>query len=103
MQYYSLHKNAPNVPFSEAVIKGLAPDKGLYFPNSITPLPQSFFDTIEDLDNVEIGFQAIRQFVGDEIPETELRDILTDVLSFEFPVIDIKENIGTLELFHLRM
>jgi len=100
MQYYSLHNKAPKVSFSEAVIKGLAPDKGLYFPESITPLPKSFFDNIENLDTIEIGFQTIKQFVGDEIPETELRDILTDVLSFDFPVIDITKNIGTLELFH---
>ncbi|MBQ4802337.1 threonine synthase [Aquimarina sp. MMG015] len=100
MQYYSLHNNAPKVPFSEAVIKGLAPDKGLYFPESITPLPSSFFDNIEHLDTIEIGFQTIKQFVGDEIPDSELKDILRDVLSFDFPVIDIKENIGTLELFH---
>ncbi|MDH7445606.1 threonine synthase [Aquimarina sp. 2201CG14-23] len=100
MQYYSLHNNSPKVSFSEAVVKGLAPDRGLYFPEGITPLPQTFFDNIETLDNIEIGFQAIKQFVGDEIPETELREILTDVLSFDFPVVDIKENIGTLELFH---
>lgn len=100
MQYYSLHNKAPKVSFSEAVIKGLAPDKGLYFPESITPLPKSFFDNIDNLDTIEIGFQTIKQFVGDEIPETELRDILTDVLSFDFPVIDITKNIGTLELFH---
>ncbi|WP_299897064.1 threonine synthase [uncultured Aquimarina sp.] len=100
MQYYSLHHNAPKVSFSEAVIKGLAPDKGLYFPETITPLPDSFFKNIENLDEVEIGYQTIKQFVGDEIPETELREILKDVLSFEFPVVDISENIGTLELFH---
>ncbi|SEK39246.1 threonine synthase [Aquimarina amphilecti] len=100
MQYYSLHNKAPKVSFSEAVIKGLAPDKGLYFPESITPLPPSFFDNIENLDTIEIGFQTIKQFVGNEIPDTELKDILRDVLSFDFPVIDIKENIGTLELFH---
>ncbi len=100
MQYYSLHNNAPNVSFSEAVIKGLAPDKGLYFPKSITPLPQSFFDSIENLSHVEIGYQTIKQFIGEEIPEKELKDILEDVLSFDFPVVDIEENLGTLELFH---
>ncbi len=100
MQYYSLNNKAPKVTFSEAVIKGLAPDRGLYFPENITPLPKSFFDTIENLDNVEIAYQAIQQFVGNEIPETELRDILKDVLSFDFPVVEIEDNIGTLELFH---
>ena len=37
MKYYSLNKTAPNVSFQEAVIKGLAPDKGLYFPKE-TPV-----------------------------------------------------------------
>ncbi len=100
MQYYSLHHNSPKVSFSEAVIKGIAPDKGLYFPESITPLPSSFFDKIEKLDPTEIAYQAIKQFVGDEIPEAELRNILKDVLNFDFPVVPIEENIGTLELFH---
>lgn len=100
MHYYSLHHNAPNVSFAEAVIKGLAPDKGLYFPENITPLPSSFFDTIEDLDNLEIGYQAIKQFVGNEITELVLKDILQDVLSFDFPVVEIEDTIGTLELFH---
>ncbi|WP_024770065.1 threonine synthase [Aquimarina macrocephali] len=100
MKYYSLNNNAPKVSFSEAVIKGLAPDRGLYFPENITPLPSSFFENIEHLDNIEIAYQAIHQFVGDEIPEPELRDILADVLSFDFPVIEVENNIGTLELFH---
>ncbi len=100
MQYYSLHKNSPNVSFSEAVIKGLAPDRGLYFPESIQSLPESFFENIENLDHIEIAFQAIQQFVGEEIPEIELRDILSDVLSFDFPVVEIDDTTGTLELFH---
>lgn len=100
MQYYSLNNNAPKVTFSEAVIKGLAPDKGLYFPEEITPLPESFFENIENFDNIEIAYQAIQQFVGTEIPEEELRDILKDVLSFDFPVVEIENNIATLELFH---
>ncbi|WP_108869243.1 threonine synthase [Aquimarina aquimarini] len=100
MQYYSLNNDAPRVAFSQAVIKGLAPDRGLYFPEKITPLPSTFFENIENLDNVEIAYQAIQQFVGDEIPETELRDILADVLSFDFPVVEIENNIATLELFH---
>ncbi len=100
MQYFSLNNNAPEVAFSEAVIKGLAPDRGLYFPEKVTPLPSSFFENIEDLDNVEIAYQAIKQFVGNEIPEKELKEILSDVLSFDFPVVNIEENVGTLELFH---
>ena len=100
MNFYSLNKNAPNVSFKEAVIKGIAPDRGLYFPESITPLPKSFFSDIENLSNLEIAFLAIRQFVNDDIPENKLKTILSEVLDFDFPIIEIEENIGTLELFH---
>ena len=73
MKYYSLNHNAPKVSFQEAVIQGLASDKGLYFPESITPLPKSFFENIENLSNSVIAFEAIKQFVGDEIPAETLK------------------------------
>ena len=62
MKYYSLNHNAPKVSFEEAVIQGLATDKGLYFPESITPLKANFFENIENLSNEEIAFEAIKQF-----------------------------------------
>ncbi|REE81782.1 threonine synthase [Lutibacter oceani] len=100
MKFFSLNKQAPDVSFKEAVIKGLAPDKGLYFPESITPLDKDFFSHIEYFTNNEIAFEVIKQFVGDEIPEKELREIIDETLSFDFPVVSIQENISTLELFH---
>ncbi|NRT13572.1 threonine synthase [Flavobacterium sp. 14A] len=100
MKYYSLNHNAPKVSFQEAVIQGLASDKGLYFPESITPLPQSFFDGIENLSNEEIAFTAIRQFVGDEIPEKVLKEIIAETLCFDFPVVEVENGIYSLELFH---
>ncbi|WP_026810841.1 threonine synthase [Arenibacter latericius] len=100
MKYYSLNKKAPMVSFKEAVIKGIAPDRGLYFPEDIQPLPASFFDNIESLSNHEIALKAIQQFVGDDIPEKALKEILEDVLDFNFPVVPITNNIGALELFH---
>ena len=100
MNYYSLNKQAPNTSFKDAVIKGLAPDKGLYFPESITPLPKSFFENIDDLSYSEIAFKAIKQFVSPEIPDSILNQIVEDTLSFDFPVVKLNENISTLELFH---
>ncbi len=100
MNFYSLNKQAPKVSFKDAVIKGIAPDKGLYFPESITPLPASFFENIESLSNTEIAFEAIKQFVSSEIPEDRLKKILSTVLDFDFPVVEINENTATLELFH---
>lgn len=100
MNYYSLNKQAPKVSFQEAVIQGLAPDKGLYFPESISKLPQRFFDSIENLSNEKIAFEVIKQFVGNEIPEKELRQIISETLSFDFPLVKVEENVYSLELFH---
>ncbi len=100
MKFYSLTKNAPEVSFRDAVLKGIAPDKGLYFPERITPLPDSFFKEIEKLSNHEIAFQAIWGFVKDDIPETKLKAILQEVLDFEFPLVQIEKNVAVLELFH---
>lgn len=100
MQYYSLNNKSHKVSFQEAVVTGLAPDRGLYFPENITRLPGSFFENIENLSHEEIAFEAIRQFVGDEIPETELKRIIAETLSFEFPCVAVEDNIFSLELFH---
>ena len=100
MQYYSLNNNSPKVSFQDAVIKGLAPDKGLYFPESITPIKKSFIENIESYSNNEIAYELIQQFVGNEIPEKDLKAIIEDVLQFDFPLVPIENDIYSLELFH---
>jgi len=100
MKYYSLNHNAPEVSFKEAVIQGLASDKGLYFPQNITPLNPAFFNVIENLSHNDIAFDVIQQFVGDDIPEENLREIIKDTLSFDFPVVEVENGIYSLELWH---
>lgn len=100
MKYYSLYKNSPSVTFDEAVIRGIAPDKGLYFPEKIPELSASFFENIVTLSKEEIAFQVMKPFVGNTIDDESLKDIVSDVLSFDFPIVDIKDTISTLELFH---
>ena len=100
MNYYSLNNKNTKVSFQEAVIQGLAPDRGLYFPEKIAPLSQSFFDTIENLSNEEIAFEVIKQFVGNEIPELELKQIVAETLCFDFPCVLVEENVYSLELYH---
>ncbi|MGB5818341.1 MAG: threonine synthase [Saonia sp.] len=100
MNFYSLNKKAPDVSFKDAVIKGIAPDRGLYFPEMINPLPSSFFEEIDTLSNHEIAYRSIQQFVSDDIPEEKLKEIVTNVLDFDFPIVEIEENVATLELFH---
>ncbi|MDF0708628.1 threonine synthase [Flagellimonas okinawensis] len=100
MKFHSLNDKNIQASFKEAVIAGIAPDKGLYFPELITPLPSDFFQHIEALSNHEIAFRAIHQFVSDDIPDEALRDIIANTLDFDFPVVDIEEGVATLELFH---
>lgn len=100
MNYYSLNNKNEISSFKNAVIKGLAPDKGLYFPETITPLPKAFFDNIENYSNEDIAFEALQQFIIPEIPENTLKQIIRETLSFDFPIVELNKSISTLELFH---
>ncbi|MGW9685938.1 threonine synthase [Flagellimonas sp. 2504JD1-5] len=100
MNFYSLNDRNIQATFKEAVVAGIAPDKGLYFPESIEPLPKEFFENITSLSNHEIAFRAIHQFVEGEVPDDVLKKIIEDVLDFDFPVVEIEDSIATLELFH---
>ena len=100
MNYYSLHHKSPNTTFKNAVVQGLAKDRGIYFPENITPLSKEFIKNIENYTNHEIAYEAIKQFVGDEIPTSTLKEIIEKTVSFDFPLVTIDKNIASLELFH---
>jgi len=100
MNYYSLKNKRNKASFDEAVIKGLAPDKGLYFPESINALSDDFFKKIEYFTNEEIAYHSIKQFVGNSIPEIDLKKIIKDVLTFHFPLVKLNNKRYVLELFH---
>ncbi|MCG5643222.1 threonine synthase [Flavobacteriaceae bacterium LSUCC0859] len=100
MKYYSLQTPSHKVSFKEAVIQGIAPDKGLYYPEHIPPLDPSFFERIESMSPVEIGLEVMHPFTEGVLTKSELKSVLKEVLDFDFPVIPLNENIGSLELFH---
>jgi threonine synthase len=100
MKYYSLNKQSPVVDFKEATINGQAPDKGLYFPESIPAVPKGLIDNIENYDSAEIAFSVINPYAGDVIPEKELRRIVTETINFSIPLVPVTEDIFSLELFH---
>jgi threonine synthase len=100
MNYYSLHHKSPSTTFKNAVVQGLAKDRGIYFPENITPLSKDFVDNITKYTHHEIAYEVIRQFVGDEIPTEKLKEIIEKTVSFDFPLVKIDENIASLELFH---
>lgn len=100
MKYYSTNKKAPVVGLHEAVVKGLAADKGLYMPFSIQELPHSFYENIDRFSFQEIACKVASAFFGEDIPENVLNKIVCDTLNFDVPAVEVKENIYSLELFH---
>ncbi len=100
MRYYSTNGKAPMATLHEAVVKGLAGDRGLYMPETIKTLPQSFFDNIDKLSFQEIAFTVAQAFFGEDVNEEDLRKIVYDTLSFDCPVARVADNIYSLELFH---
>jgi threonine synthase len=100
MRYYSLNNSSPLTSFKKAVQNGIAPDRGLYFPEEITPISKDFINNIDKYSNEDIAYEVIKQFIGDEIPATILKEIIKKTISFDFPVVNLDNNIGSLELFH---
>ncbi|MDD3957022.1 MAG: threonine synthase [Proteiniphilum sp.] len=100
MHYYSTNKTAPSVSLQEAVVKGLAPDKGLYMPATIQQLPADFYKEMADLCLADIAKTVAEAFFGGDIPKERLDEIVTDTLSFDIPLKKIEEGIYALELFH---
>ena len=100
MKYYSTNGKAPIADLHKAVVKGLAEDRGLFMPERIKTLPQEFFDTIETKTFQEIAYTVADAFFGEDVDAESLKQIVYDTLSFDCPVVKVKDNIYTLELFH---
>lgn len=100
MNYYSTNGKAPIASLEKAVVKGLAEDKGLYMPENIKPLPQSFFDNIENMTFQEIAYTVADAFFGEDVDAESLKKIVYDTLAFDVPAVKVTDTIYSLELFH---
>ena len=100
MNYYSTNKQSAFVDFKKATIKGLAPDNGLYYPETIPQLSKDFIGNIASLSKEEIAFTVIQPYVGNTIPAEVLRRIVAETIYFDFPLVKVTEDIFSLELFH---
>ena len=100
MLYYSTNHSSPETTLEEAVVKGLATDRGLYMPEHIKALPKEFFNDIDKMSFHEIACRVADAFFGEDIPADELHRIVRDTLSFDCPVAEVNPNIYSLELFH---
>ncbi|WP_298297807.1 threonine synthase [Hydrotalea sp.] len=100
MKYFSLNHQAPFVDFSVATIQGQAPDKGLYFPETIPSLPKDFIDNIKQYHKTEIGVTVMQPYVGNAMPLSVLEKMVDETVNFPFPLVSITPSIAALELFH---
>ncbi|NDV64081.1 threonine synthase [Bacteroides sp. 224] len=100
MKYYSTNQQAPLASLQEAVVKGLASDKGLFMPESIKPLPKEFYDKIDTYSFQEIAYRVADAFFGEDVPADVLKEIVYDTLNFDVPLVKVTDTIYSLELFH---
>ena len=100
MKYYSTNGKAPLADLQKAVVKGLAEDRGLYMPERINQLPKVFFDNMKDMTFQQIAYNVASAFFGEDVDLDALQDLVYDTLQFDCPVVQVSENIYSLELFH---
>lgn len=100
MKYYSTNHQAPEADLRKAVVKGLAEDRGLYMPERIERIEDSFYENIDRMTLPEIAHRVARAFFGEDVEPEALRQIVYDTLSFDCPVYPVSDRIYTLELFH---
>ena len=98
MRYYSTNGQAPWADLRKAVVKGLAEDRGLYMPERIKQLPESFFKSMDSF--VEVASTVADAFFGEDVPADVLRRIVAETLSFDCPIREVEPGIYALELFH---
>ena len=101
MRYISLNHNSQPVDFKTAVMNGLAPDKGLYFPEEVISLPKKITDNIKSIDDHELCYEVIKGYIGQDFSKEELMQIIKKTIDFKIPLNKIGDNpIYSLELFH---
>ncbi len=100
MKYYSTNGKSDRATLQEAVVKGLASDRGLFMPEVIKQLPTSFFEKMKDMSFQEIAYTVADAFFGEDIDAESLKKIVYETLSFDVPLVSVNDNIYSLELYH---
>lgn len=100
MILHSTLGKSEKVSFARGIVNGLAPDGGLYLPDTLPRLPKALFNNIAEMSAREIGYVVMTTLLGDIIPPTQLKQIVDDALNFDIPVRTLSDDICSLELFH---
>jgi threonine synthase len=84
--YYSTNQKSQGVSFGEALLKGLAPDGGLFMPESFPLISRDELSGFSSKKYYEIAFKVLNEIIGNEISENELMDLCMDAYYFDVPL-----------------
>jgi len=91
IKYYSTNLKSPEVSFSEALLKGLAPDGGLYLPSSLPLVSARELESLSSKEYHEIAFIILNKIIGDEIPKDDLKKLCAEAYNFDVPLEKVYE------------
>ncbi len=99
-QFYSTKNPQKLVDLKEAVLRSLPADNGLYMPQKIGKLEDSFWKKWRELSFAEMGFQIASAIFEDGVPSQDLEEIVYDAINFPAPLVEVSQAQYVLELFH---
>src|SRR6202049_3400337 len=100
MKFRSTLRRSSDVSWRDAVLRGAAPDGGLYMPVEMPRLPPGFSEKLRSLSFPELAREVGALFLGDDIPADALSEIVTCAFDFPAPLVSLTERLHILELFH---
>ncbi|MDI1324198.1 MAG: threonine synthase [Algoriphagus sp.] len=100
MKFYSTNNSEHQVGLAEAVIKGLAPDQGLYMPIVIPQLAPKLLAKFPEMSFREIGYEVIGALFSEDLTQDQIKNLVDHTLVFDAPLVKVEDDIYSLELFH---
>ena len=100
MRLASTRHASPEVPFLEALLRGLAPDGGLYLPTSLPPIDPQVMASWRGLPISEIAVRVLGHLIGDEFDRDAFEALVRDAFDFPAPTVPLSHDLSVLELFH---
>jgi threonine synthase len=86
IKYFSTNLHSPDVEFKDALLKGQAPDKGLYMPCEIPQINPREICEFSKYEYFQIAYEVIRRFLAGQIPDDDLLSLCRDAYNYEVPL-----------------
>ncbi|MBP3193135.1 threonine synthase [Natronogracilivirga saccharolytica] len=100
MRLHSTSDNKVTADFRTAVKQGLAPDGGLYMPDSLPVLPDTFWVDAGKKDIASVAQHVFDTLLKDDFSDAERKEIVDRAFTFDAPVVSLDDTFHILELFH---